>query len=69
MSRFSCAASFLSSVEWSNVVPEVYEAEGWSSGSKGLSSSEVPTRAIERANLEVEVELVEQKKKRRPYRR
>ena len=36
---------------------------------KGSLTSEVPTRAIVRANQEVEAELVEQKKKRGPYRR
>ena len=36
---------------------------------KGSLSSKVPTRASVRAYREVEVELVEQKKKRGPYRR
>ena len=36
---------------------------------KGSLTSEVPTQAIVRANREVEAELVEQKKKRGPYRR
>ena len=36
---------------------------------KASLNSKVPTWAIVRANWEVEVELVEQKKKRGPYRR
>ena len=40
--KVSCAASFLSSVEWRNVAPEVFEAEGWSSGSKSLSNQQSP---------------------------
>ena len=36
---------------------------------KGSLSNEVPTLAIVRANWEVEAELVEEKKKRGPYRK